>query len=171
MPHGFRVTFGAAIRKTLHGVGPLGPGPGTYELKGSIGEIASSSAKGGFAFPQQSSRDGLHPESTPPPVAYTVAGSKKQTKSDQPWDLVLRGKLSTPLKKTPGPGDYEFLDSVGGSAVHENLPKYTLHDRTKYSGRSRVGSATSPGFPHVFRHTVSSPGFIPAATAFNNHWK
>merc|ERR1712072_1512305 len=118
-----------------------------------IGDIASASAKAGFAFPRQHNREGLHPESTPSPYAYNVASGVKLTHT-QPWDVLLRGRLSTQPKATPGPGDYEFLDSVGGSAVHKRHPKYTLHDRTKYSGRSRVGSAGSPGFPHVFRHTV-----------------
>jgi len=166
LPKGASVSLGTAIRHTVHGLhrdAARLPGPGQYVVRGGIGDIANSSA--GFTLRRKHDRDGLHPESTPSPGAYT--SSVKQTKSDQARDIVFRGRLAEPKRtKTPGPGNYEFVDSIGGSVVHETLPKYTLHDRTKFCGHSRIGSASSPGFPHVFRHTVSSPGFIASQTAF-----
>mmetsp|Transcript_6408 Transcript_6408/g.10878 ORF Transcript_6408/g.10878 Transcript_6408/m.10878 type:complete len:224 (-) Transcript_6408:48-719(-) len=99
------------------------PGPGHYETRGKLGPDGLQYSMGG----KPEGKDG----GTPGPGSYKVAQSWETTQTSQPkWGAgsAVRGELTT--SKTPGPGKYEALKTVGGNNVMRGTPKWSMRSRS-----------------------------------------
>lgn len=110
------------------------PGPGTYDTRGNMEGLQKSfSARlDGGAMGKRSN--------TPAPGNYNVAHSQtEETTARWGFGTSSRPELLGP-SKSPGPGTYEYMTALGGSAVTANCPKYTLKPR-----RNPLKSTETPG--------------------------
>lgn len=131
--------FGSESR--LHAVKEArGPGPGSYETRGSVG---------GNSYSVSSRPEGSSKRSTTPAPGHYKPNYDQifETSGKASFGSSSRSELA--MSKTPGPGQYEPLPVLGGSCGVRSMPRYTI-----------AGKRSQPS-------TDQSPGPGPGATQFS----
>jgi len=99
---------------------PAQPGPGQYETRGGM-EGRQSSLSG---RPEKSKRGG-----TPGPGSYKVPSMELMYKSGPKMSFGSSSRSDLIASKTPGPGQYETVSTLGGNCCMKSCGKYSLKGR------------------------------------------
>uniref|UniRef100_A0A7S3VY99 Uncharacterized protein n=1 Tax=Strombidinopsis acuminata TaxID=141414 RepID=A0A7S3VY99_9SPIT len=101
----------------------VSPGPGQYSVMG---------ASDGFKASIASKPEGPKGGTTPGPGAYKPSFSQSSAfGSSRSISFSGTGRAGLRLSKTPGPGAYDQLTSLGGNIAMRGVPKYSI--KTKHS--------------------------------------